>query len=342
MKLELLFTLLLLNSISHAQSTVNNFFSTTGTNYALVTSSATIDQSATDENLIWNFNNLEKTGNTTDVHSVPTTEALNNYPGTTFLITTTNTENNDESKSYLKQADNMVSITGYAATDLTLNYDTNNALLGSYPSNYTDPPTTDELSGSYSYNADGTTYNGTFSGDIETTMDAHGTLSTNDLGQGAFSGPVTRIKSVQSMDLAYAVFGNVGTATITIFNYFDNTNGNLVFRSLRIEVSVASLGIDQDTITYECRLGNSLGIPKYPFASKNLKISPNPVGNFLNIPMEAHLTAKSIVITDTTGKEILQFSGNETARSVAQLPKGLYFISIITENRHLTSKFIKL
>ena len=28
MKLELLFTLLLLNSISHAQSTVNNFFST--------------------------------------------------------------------------------------------------------------------------------------------------------------------------------------------------------------------------------------------------------------------------------------------------------------------------
>jgi len=140
MKLELLFTLLLLNSISDAQSTVNNFFSTTGTNYALVTSSATIDQSATGENLIWNFNNLEKTGNTTDVHSVPTTEALNNYPGTTFLITTTNTENNDERKSYLKQADNMVSITGYAATDLTLNYDTNNALLGSYPTNYTDPP----------------------------------------------------------------------------------------------------------------------------------------------------------------------------------------------------------
>lgn len=58
--------------------------------------------------------------------------------------------------------------------------------------------------------------------------------------------------------------------------------------------------------------------------------------------MEVHLAAKSIVITDTTGKEILQFSGNETARSVAQLPKGLYFISIITENRHLTGKFIKL
>ncbi len=342
MKLVLLFILLLLNSISHAQSTVNNFFSTTGTNYALVTSSATIDQSATGENLIWNFNNLEKTGNTTDVHSVPTTEEISNYSGTTFLITTTNTDNNDESKSYLKEADNMVSITGLSMTGLTLNYDTNNALLGSYPSNYEDTATTDELGGSYSYISDGTTYTGTFSGDIETTMDAHGTLSTNDLGQGAFNGAVTRIKSVQNIDLSYSVFGNVGTATVTVFNYFNNTNGNLVFRSLRIEVSVASLSIDQDTITYECRLGNSLGTPKNDLAMKILKISPNPVGDFLNISMEAHLTVKKIIITDTTGKEILNFYGNETSRNVAQLPKGLYFVSIITENTHFTSKFIKL
>ena len=62
MKLGLLFILLLLNSISYAQSTINNFFSTTATNYAIVTSSATIDQSATGENLVWNFNSLEKTG----------------------------------------------------------------------------------------------------------------------------------------------------------------------------------------------------------------------------------------------------------------------------------------
>ena len=342
MKLGLLFILLLLNSISYAQSTINNFFSTTATNYAIVTSSATIDQSATGENLVWNFNSLEKTGNTSDIHSSPTTEELTNYSGTTFVITTTNTGTNDESKSYIRASDNTVSITRLSMTGLTLNYDTNNALLGSYPSNYEDSATTDDLSGSYSYISDGTTYTGTFSGDIETSMDAHGTLSTNDLGQGAFSGGVTRMKSVQSIDLAYSVFGNVGTATITVFNYFNNTNGNLVFRSLRIEVSVASLNIDQDTITYECRLGNSLGMPKSDFALNNIKINPNPVGDFLNIPMEAHLTAKSIVITDTTGKEILKFSGNETARSVAQLPKGLYFISIITENRHLTGKFIKL
>ena len=101
MKLGLLFILLLLNSISYAQSTINNFFSTTATNYAIVTSSATIDQSATGENLVWNFNSLEKTGNTTDIHSSPTTEELTNYSGTTFVITTTNTGTNDESKSYI-------------------------------------------------------------------------------------------------------------------------------------------------------------------------------------------------------------------------------------------------
>lgn len=85
------------------------------------------------------------------------------------------------------------------------------------------------------------------------------------------------------MDLAYAVFGNVGTATITIFNYFDNTNGNLVFRSLRIEVSVASLDIDQDTITYECRLGNSLGI-KIPLLFKESQNKPKPCWRFSQHP----------------------------------------------------------
>ena len=341
MKLRLLFILLLLNSISYAQSTINNFFSTTGTNYAIVASSETIDQSATGENLVWNFNSLEKTGNTTDIHSSPTTGELTNYPGSTLLITIDNTDNNDENKLYIKESDNTVSITALTMPNMTLNYNTDNALLGSYPSNYEDT-TTDEISGDYSYTLDGDTYTGEFSGDVVTTMDAHGTLSMNDLGQGAFSGEVTRMKSVQNIDLAYSVLGNVGTATITAFNYFDNTNGNLVFRSFRSKISVATLNIDQDIITYESRLGNSLGMPKSDFALKNIKINPNPVGDFLNISMEAHLTAKSIVITDTTGKEILKFSGNETSRSVAQLPKGLYFISIITENRHLTSKFIKL
>lgn len=344
MKQKLLFLTLFVQCICYSQISIDNFFSVPAS-YNVVTSSVAIDQSAVGENLTWNFTNLTQTGNTEDVHSAPTSSETTIYPGTTLVITTTD-GNSNEGKFFIKETmSNEVSVTGFVTPDLTLNYSTDNALLGSYPISYSDAAVTDTSAGNYSYTAGGNTYAGTFTGTVETSVNAYGTLTTNDLGQGGFSGTVTRVKSIQNLTLMYPVFGNIGTGTLTSHSYYDdNNNGYLIFRSTRFELNVSIptiITINEDRIVYESVLSDTLGVDQNEFISDDeVKIAPNPVGNFLNLHT-SNQVIKSILVTDATGKQVLKSYGENTSLPVSNLQTGFYIANITTEDNHFTLKFIK-
>ena len=102
---------------------------------------------------------------------------------------------------YTKNTANTISITGISADDLIVNFVTNNATLGLFPMSF-GYSNSDTVAGNYTY----TTYSGTFTGTLVTTVDAHGTLNLNNTSGGFYTGNITRLKTVLNLSLNYSFF----------------------------------------------------------------------------------------------------------------------------------------
>jgi photosystem II stability/assembly factor-like uncharacterized protein len=72
---------------------------------------------------------------------------------------------------------------------------------------------------------------------------------------------------------------------------------------------------------------------------RNLVIYPNPTLYQLRIDTELNLSEISII--DLAGKTIKSIQQNTNTINVADLPSGIYFIKIITEETIITKKFVK-
>lgn len=70
-----------------------------------------------------------------------------------------------------------------------------------------------------------------------------------------------------------------------------------------------------------------------------IMLYPNPTTNYLTIDTE--LKISDIYIIDITGKMIMKTKQNSNIVNVANLPNGVFFIKIITDEKIITQKFIK-
>ncbi|PWK17747.1 T9SS type A sorting domain-containing protein [Xanthomarina spongicola] len=334
MKTKLPFLFLFLPVLFFAQAPINEFFSVPMSSYAIVESNPAIDQSTSGASLVWDFTNLTTLGINTDTYAVPTASELATYPGTTEVLTVTTSGTMEENNIFAKDIAGAFSFTGVSNAGFELNYNTNNAFLGTFPLSYLDT-TSDAVAGSFTSDSG----SGTFAGTITTTVDAHGTLNMNDLGEGAFSGSVTRLKIVQDLTLSVSIF--TGTVFQTSYYYYDNSNGNLVFRSNTADIEFAIVGID-DTITLmESFLTNSLSTPNNTLVTNEFSVAPNPVIDILNIKFNPANTIQSIRVSDINGRIILSSIGASKSVDVSGLKSGLYIVSVQTKNGFITKKFIK-
>jgi photosystem II stability/assembly factor-like uncharacterized protein len=77
----------------------------------------------------------------------------------------------------------------------------------------------------------------------------------------------------------------------------------------------------------------------------NLKISPNPASEKINIelPEPGTLENWTIFVCRTDGREIISKNGNgsRSELNISSLPKGLYFIRITNSEKSFVGKFIK-
>ncbi|TYB79559.1 T9SS type A sorting domain-containing protein [Bizionia myxarmorum] len=334
MKKKLLFLSTFVTLLGYAQAPINNFFSIPLSSYAIVESTPALDQTVAGPGITWNFTNLTALGTNTDSYAAPSAADLGTYPGTTEVLTVTTTGLPEQNNIFAKKVGTAFSFTGLSASGITLNYATNNALLGNFPMTYTNS-NSDSVAGNFTSDA----ASGTFTGTITTTVDAHGTLNMNDLGQGAYSGNVTRLKVVQNLNLSVFIFN--GTVDQTSYYYYDNMNGNVVFRSNTAVIVFTFAGVN-DTITLmESFLTNPLSTTKNDLVQNTFQVIPNPVTDVVNIHYNAPNTIQSIQISDMNGRIIIR--NNEASKSVdvSALQSGLYMVTIQTSSGVLTKKFLK-
>ncbi|MBU2940230.1 T9SS type A sorting domain-containing protein [Lacinutrix sp. C3R15] len=282
-------------------------------------------------NTTWSFTDLTTTESSTDTYLGPTAAQSTNFPGTTNVFTSTvGTSTND---ILFKENAAELSITGAVTPDLELNYSDDNALIGTFPLNfgYTN---TDAVAGTYT-----AAISGDFSGNIIKTVDAYGTLNLNDVGAGAYSGSITRLKMEQIVTLSLPPYiTNAGTATQTSYYYYDNSNGNLVFRSNTIHIVIPFASIDDTTTVNESLLTNLLHVNTN--VVQEFSIVPNPVHSILNINLETPATIKAVVVYDLNGRRVLQ-SNHTSSIDVSALQTGMYIVQVETDTAIRTKKFIK-
>jgi hypothetical protein len=341
MKTKLLSLFLLISLVNIAQNPIPSFYGADNSSFALVTTANPLDHSATGANQTWNFNQLLSLGNAVHNYATPTATELTTYPGTTTVIVTTSTTGATTStgKLFTKNLANQISITGLNSTGLEANFNTNNATLGTFPMNYGYTNNDTNVAGSFTY----TTYSGTFTGTLVTTVDAYGTLSLNDTGFGAFSGAVTRLKTVLNLSLNYGFFTNIGTVTQTSYSYYDtnDTTNNPIFRSVTTAAVVALLSINQSDTTLERFNTVLLNVADNNLASLWIK---NPIANSIEINTSQNIENATITVTDILGKTIYK-TVNETINGTFEIPvsltKGMYLVTIGNDKEKITKKVIK-
>ena len=176
-----------------------------------------------------------------------------------------------------------------------------------------------------------------FQGTIISEVDAYGTLTVNG-GSGitSFSGAVTRLKTIQNLDLS---IGN-GNLILTSYHYYDDSNGNLVFKSSRIDVT-STLNDPLTATVNESYVDNTLKVFGNEVSNLTLSIFPNPVKNHLIFKLNNNAVINSITVSDISGRQVLMTKTNVERLSVNQLSRGLYIASITTNKGTFSQKFIK-
>ena len=341
MKTKLLLLLSTITFYTYSQTPIEDFNSVPSSTYAIVTGAITQDNSGATS---WDFSLTP-----TAITSIDTYDAIamgstveTTYPGTTSALTTTaSVDPPGTGKLYTKNDTNVISITGAENSGLVLNY-ADNGLIGTFPLNFNDTNGTDTVSGTFNFDGN----SGDFDGTLTTTVDAHGTLTMSDVGSGAYSGNVTRLKIEQSLNLSITIGIpiNVGTATQTSYFYYDSTNANLVFRSteLVIDVDIPSLvSINETITTMESLLSSTLGTSENKISNRSLSLFPNPVKDDLNFNLSNDLVISSITVSDISGRQVLKMKTNERTMPVEQLNKGIYIATITTNQGILSRKFVK-
>ena len=333
MKTKLLFVCLLTTFLTQAQTPINTFYIDDSDGFAVVSSNTPIDQSASGANLVWNFNQLVSIGDSNYYNSVPTTTELTTFPNTNKVINRNAVTDFVPSTSqfFTKDVANVVSITGLLSTGLELNFSTNNATLGAFPMNY-GFSNTDTVAGNYNY----TTYSGTFTGNIVTTVDAYG-LFTNNIA-GGNNNPVSRLKTVITISLNYGFFTNIGTITQTTYSYYSTTN--MLFRSTTTAALVPLASIDQTDTTLEVYLA-SLGLESSELETNSIQIVTNPVKNNLELQTNKSTNIEAITIIDANGRIVLTRETTEKSMDLRDLQKGIYFAKVVTNKGVFTKKIIK-
>ena len=336
MKTKILLLFAFFSIVSYAQIPINSFYIDDTALFSVVTTGTPLDQTASGTNKIWNFNQLLEIGYSNYSNVAPTTSELNTFPTTSSVVVASNTVNSVTSTSQIfnKNVANVVSITGIISTDLVLNFSTNNATLGAFPMNY-GFANSDVVAGTYNY----TTYSGTFTGTLITSVDAYGTLNLNVGALSTYN--ATRLKTVLTISLNYGFFTNVGTITQTTYNYYSTDIGSNspVFKTATTAAVVPLASINQTDTTMESYYASTLVTKSFELASQ-IQISPNPVEDLLHIKLNGNQSIHSISISDSNGR-IIANGSLENASNVSRLQKGIYFATITTDAGNITKKFIK-
>lgn len=315
-KLHALILIFLVSFLAHAQTAIEQLQSPSGSQYT--TMSGSVDQSTSGANVSWDFTASLSPQNVVSVDTY-------SENGNMATITTT-TNGNVSSLISLINPNAEVAISMALAFDVQLNY-SDPGVVGTFPLNF-GYSNTDNVQGTFSgAGVSGTIQN---TSTIVVDVDAWGNLKV-----GTFDGEVTRLKIVQNLDLQVGFLPTTGTQTSHF--YYDANSNDLVFRTTRVVVPLAS--IDQTSV--EVLSNFTLNTKEFTLDKVNVALRSNPVKDILKLDFEGNILIKNVTIYDITGKRVLRFENKTNDFDVSHLKSGLFLLSITTENETLVKKFVK-
>ena len=160
-------------------------------------------------------------------------------------------------------------------------------------------------------------------------------------------------KEAQSVVSVKVVSQNQEVAKASI-NYIENAdNAELAISPVSIGTTYFTItvkddggiennGIDSTSFTFAVNVKTAVGIKDVN--KVNVILYPNPANDYVMVTLENGM-AERIMMRDISGKivadKIVTESTNELRLSVAELPKGFYFVTVITKDEQRSLKFIK-
>ncbi len=342
MKKSLLIITLLAITLVNAQVPVTSFFGTVDYNYTNLNPAVALSHATMGANAVWTFTGIPTNGTSSEVNVAPTASEVTTFPTSTsvHIASTLAPSPSNIGKIYNKLTPaNVFSLTGFVANGVTLNYVTNNALIGTFPLNfgYTN---NDITAGTFT---NGTT-SGTFTGTAKTDFDGYGTLNLGVIGFNPIIKTVYRIKLAQNISLSVPFFGSIGTVTQTAYTYYvvNGSSTEPFFRDTTFTVNVALLGDPQ--ITNQAQVFTSaltLGTSNFDIFENAISIYPNPATSSISIDNKNNILLNSISIIDTNGRAIFETKNVTTSIDISSLSKGVYFVRLNSEFGTVTKKLVK-
>ena len=95
------------------------------------------------------------------------------------------------------------------------------------------------------------------------------------------------------------------------------------------------------TTTYNYSNTIVLGTEKNEIAKATITVFPNPAKDFLTIQNTSNNKIDKVIVSDVSGKTILQQNQNTNQVDVQNLAKGMYILQAFSGKEKFTSKFIK-
>jgi len=307
-----------------AQTTITKAFNDPiiGETINNVNINGTVDNSSTGNNVTFTNTSLTAGSASSANYSAPSSTEISTFPGSTIKMT------GGGSTAYYKQTATKLEITGLVTPDATLNFSTNNGTFIGYPAafSYSD---SDTAAGTFSATAG----SGNFSGTINISADAYGTLL---IGTKTYPN-VLRIKSIQNFTLTVFSFP-VGTIVNTTYAYYDNLHKAPLLSTTNAVITVQ--GTPQNTNIAQALNETFLAVSDLKLREK-LSIYPNPAQNFIQLKGNVSKDSK-IKIYSLDGKLIKTTDLKSEKIEISELPPSSYFIEVSdSKNLKETTKFIK-
>lgn len=301
--------------------------------YTMFAPETVFDQSSAGFDKIWDISAFtELTDFKYYFNTDATPDEIIEYPGAAMVTTgsiSTSEGTTVVSKAYATGS--LHDLVSYSDTGLTLNYSTNNLEFGSFPLSYGDLHLDNVISGTYVLGE----YSGTFVGTFIAEVDAYGDMITGN--EGTFE--VTRLKTIETLQINYSSFENIGTLVKTTYRYYRAGDLWPFVKSTNTVTNIEMFDLDTNTTNIEKAPAVFLSLPDLEL-NNGITVFPNPSKNEINISIEPNQKIVSSTVIDSTGKIIL--TENETAHlDISSLPNGIYLLKIQTNGGSSVKRIIK-
>lgn len=301
--------------------------------YTMFAPETVFDQSSAGFDKIWDISDFtELTDFKNYFNTDATPDEIIEYPGAAMVTTgsiTTSEGTTVVSKAYATGS--LHDLVSYSDTGITLNYSTNNLEFGSFPLSYGDLHLDNIISGTYVLGE----YSGTFVGTFIAEVDAYGDMITAN--EGTFE--VTRLKTIETLQINYSGFENIGTIVKTTYRYYRALDLWPFVKSTNTVTNIDMFDLDTNTTNIEKAPAVFLSVPDLKL-NNDISVFPNPSKNEISITTNTNQKIISVAVIDILGKVVL--NENQTDHlDINSLQNGTYFVKIQTSESAVVKKIIK-